>query len=1283
MTSSKSWSQAEDKYLKENYKNNTDIELAKELNRPSSAIKKRRKVLNLKKKADDSEKKMPIYFKDWFDEERNEINFEDVVYKRSNTQEIKLKCPLNKRHLFKRKVSTLHNSYYLNKKIVCDYCSGQKFFKEETFSLNFPKLVKSFSKDNEKKPNEISYNFTGIITFECKEGHKDNLALNKQTTKDGKKIPDYEYECSECNFVSVYDDKTLMEHVDLKKNKLDDLKKINHKDQNVKIWFSCSKFDTHISLRNPYDVLWALKKNKKYNCLFCLGKLLDKKTNTLSVYLKKSELNFDKIKNKDLDPTKIYYLSQSHKIYFKCNKGHEIHEKPSNLVKDDVLTCPTCIKYEKSLQYLFPEIYKEIHPTKNNRIEDLELIAHQSHLKIWWQCSNFPNDHEWPMVVSKRTGERKSSCPLCKKIGVKKGGFQWRKETVISFINSIQKHIDNLTPAEIYQIFQQTGKVKDNSMAKEFINDFIDGKFPKEEIKRFTKYEKSEIDKYFDSNEKENFTNQVNTEDVSIDGSGNQNTEEYPDKNKKLPEVSVTQTLDAMEYCIRNSDNEALDFLLASAKNKLWKKIFEYEDDKKRNKYANEIIKLKVKDKYSKIVIEDFVKEYNQSISLKIPKGYNFKINGKLQLPNLMQLRTASKIKKDRFVGNWSGTGAGKTLSAILASRVINSKLTLICCPNSVVDNWESEIMEIYPDSFVQKKSFDTNNLQKSNRHKYLILNYEAFQQKSSDDDVLQLLDNTKIDFVVIDEVHYTKQRNADLMSKRKRLISSLVTELRKRPNFSVLGMSATPVINNLEEGKGLIEMITGESHDDLDTKINEDNCMKLHQKLVNNGLRMVFRPDTHLNIETVDVDCTDYVDEFKALQNQWFPLNVEQITTKAKIKTIIKHIRPKTLIYTHYRQGIDQYLYEEIEKAGWRVGFFTGEDKSGLDEFRKGTLDVLIGTSTIGTGVNGLQNICSNLIVNSMPWTNAEFEQLIGRIYRQNQKQKKVNVIIPLTKAVVNGEDWSWCQSRYNRIKFKKTIGDAVIDGVLPTESIRTQAQVVQDIKKWLDRLSKGDETIIKRTKLKSQFIPGDKDNIKKRVGKFGDFSKMNTRWNKTHSEKLHERLQKDSTEFYHYHEMMEEKVKDWSVVPAKQIIKYYKNRPSRVIGDFGCGKAHLYNELSNKHQIYSFDHVAVNEHVTACDFSHTPLDPETLDSAVFSLSFMGSNITDYVKEAFRVMKVDGRIHIIEATSRFKNLDNFINTLEKMGFEMVQAKPMSDRFTHIMAIKSDRSYNEEVKLVF
>jgi hypothetical protein len=50
-----------------------------------------------------------------------------------------------------------------------------------------------------------------------------------------------------------------------------------------------------------------------------------------------------------------------------------------------------------------------------------------------------------------------------------------------------------------------------------------------------------------------------------------------------------------------------------------------------------------------------------------------------------MQLYIAYKIKTSPYFGNFSGTGAGKTLSAVLASRVIDSKMTLIVCPNDVV----------------------------------------------------------------------------------------------------------------------------------------------------------------------------------------------------------------------------------------------------------------------------------------------------------------------------------------------------------------------------------------------------------------------------------------------------------------------------------------------------------------------------------------------------------------------------------------------------------------------
>src|SRR5262249_22118742 len=60
--------------------------------------------------------------------------------------------------------------------------------------------------------------------------------------------------------------------------------------------------------------------------------------------------------------------------------------------------------------------------------------------------------------------------------------------------------------------------------------------------------------------------------------------------------------------------------------------------------------------------------------------------------------------------------------------------------------------------------------------------------------------------------------------------------------------------------------------------------------------------------------------------------------------------------------------------------------------------------SSAIGVGVDGIQRVCNRLIVNVLPWTAAEFEQLKGRIYRQGQRQRQVTkIIIPLTYAELN----------------------------------------------------------------------------------------------------------------------------------------------------------------------------------------------------------------------------------------------------------------------------------------
>ena len=40
-----------------------------------------------------------------------------------------------------------------------------------------------------------------------------------------------------------------------------------------------------------------------------------------------------------------------------------------------------------------------------------------------------------------------------------------------------------------------------------------------------------------------------------------------------------------------------------------------------------------------------------------------------------------------------------------------------------------------------------------------------------------------------------------------------------RNQNLHVLGMSGTPIINNLMEGRSLVEMITGYKHEDLRIK--------------------------------------------------------------------------------------------------------------------------------------------------------------------------------------------------------------------------------------------------------------------------------------------------------------------------------------------------------------------------------------------------------------------------------------------------------------------------------
>jgi hypothetical protein len=856
------------------------------------------------------------------------------------------------------------------------------------------------------------------------------------------------------------------------------------------------------------------------------------------------------------------------------------------------------------------------------------------------------------------------------------------------FVASLKDHLHAFTPAELYLIFLHNRLLQTLGKGRSFIKALATGRFPKEEIEKFVNDEPSLVDRFVQDPTQTLEALQATeakSDEAQEDLLDQADAVIEPVEEVAEAQLPVVETKDALlslgVQALSSADEEAVEFLIASGIAKLWKHA--YRDEAAAVAQVEEFRG----EGYAEEVRRRFLDEYHHAKDLPIPAGYAFQIDSRLTPPNLMQRHFAVRVRERKRVGNWSGTGAGKTLAAILATRVVGSRLTVVCCPNSVVEGWRDAICGIYPDSVVVTKTFEpkwTNHPD----HRYLVLNYEAFQQPDSAQGVRTLVDRERIDFVIVDEIHHAKQRAVENISQRRQLVAALTSQAAERnPDLHVLGMSATPVINNLQEGKSMVELVSGVAHDELDTRPTVPNCMSLHQRLVTLGIRWM--PDYHKLLgyecreERIEVDCGPFLGEIRNLGGKGSPLALEQVLTRARLPIIRQHVQRKTLIYTNYIEGIDRALREALVADGWRVGFYTGEDKSGKDAFIHGDLDVLIGTAAIATGVDGLQQVCNRLIINVLPWTRAEYDQLLGRIYRQGQQSKKeVTVILPLTFAEVNGQRWSWCESKMQRLAFKKSIADAAVDGVVPEGHLRTPAQAYQDVIAWLERLEAGQVEVINRTQIVVPLPAADPADLTRRQRRYGDFSSMNGAWNHAKSETTHARLQENPEEWAQYHTLYQEARKDWAVVPYEEMIRWCQKRTGLVIGDFGCGEAKLAETVGDRHTVHSFDHVAINDRVVACDITHVPLDNECLDVAIFSLSLMGANFTDYLREAQRTLKLDGQLHIIEATSRFSDRSRFAADLKKLGFGMVDIEDCW-KFTHIRALKSDDAPLTECRVAF
>jgi ribosomal RNA-processing protein 8 len=154
---------------------------------------------------------------------------------------------------------------------------------------------------------------------------------------------------------------------------------------------------------------------------------------------------------------------------------------------------------------------------------------------------------------------------------------------------------------------------------------------------------------------------------------------------------------------------------------------------------------------------------------------------------------------------------------------------------------------------------------------------------------------------------------------------------------------------------------------------------------------------------------------------------------------------------------------------------------------------------------------------------------------------------------------------------------------------------------------------------------------------------------------------VQQNHPELYHqYHEGFRHQVEQWPINPVNVIVRWlssnYAHRNATktgeesstnvIVADFGCGDAQLAQDLlkvkdgpSKKcpFTVHSFDLVSSSPLVTACDMANVPLQDKSVDVCIFCLSLMGTNLADFVREAHRVLKDNGRVKIAEVRSRLE----------------------------------------------
>lgn len=644
--------------------------------------------------------------------------------------------------------------------------------------------------------------------------------------------------------------------------------------------------------------------------------------------------------------------------------------------------------------------------------------------------------------------------------------------------------------------------------------------------------------------------------------------------------------------------------------------------------------------------------------------------------PSLMQKLAVIQLKKNRIFANWCGTGAGKTNSALIATRETNSRVTIIICPNSVKQSWIDAINAIYPNnsnivnyhSIKDIISFDRSAFN------YILINYEKFSVNNKNQGkpmIDKLLYLNIVDFMCIDEIQFAKA-NGTAESNRRECIKYFRLESEKQnPNIYVYGMTATPVINSIGEAKSLIELITAKEHPEIGEVTSINNCYQANKWLSIIGFRFIPNYGINVNEKTIEINGDELAED---IVNAKTFIDIESILIDKKLtnEQVIKELTPGTIIYCQYKKEIISKVIKKLNELNISYVKYTGEEDNNTREYNKKKFikkeaDILLATSPVSTGVNGLQEVSNKIIVISYPWTGAEWEQLVGRINRQGSNFDSVTIIHPHVYINTNSREWNYDKRRWNIIKNKKTLSDVVVDGKLDSIYKLNRLGFIKDIINSLKE-NKLDDYHPERNDIKVNY------NFTEQEYKNSEsiIKDVHRKANTSTSEYMHDWFTNNPNDWKEYHKQREVSKSKWLEDPVDVIAKELNERnDTNVIADLGCGLAKLSKIVKSPNKVISVDHYSEDPDVIKADIADLSeyINDNEVDITIFCLSLWGTNYLDYIKEAYRITSKRGFMYIVEPNDEF-DFDKLKEDIKQIGFNKIN-EVIRDKFTYLTFIKN------------